>query len=85
LYKILSARGRLAGSDLKQPPPITFGVEDAAHLITTSAVAVETPMLALDLVMFGAPEPKTIAVTEKSGWQDLNLQQPAPKAGPLPG
>jgi uncharacterized protein YndB with AHSA1/START domain len=22
---------------------------------------------------------------EWSGWQDLNLQQPAPKAGPLPG
>src|SRR5690554_2829714 len=21
----------------------------------------------------------------RSGWQDLNLQQPAPKAGPLPG
>ena len=21
----------------------------------------------------------------ESGWQDLNLQQPAPKAGPLPG
>ena len=23
--------------------------------------------------------------TDLSGWQDLNLQQPAPKAGPLPG
>jgi hypothetical protein len=60
--------------------------ESSSDISNTSDVAT---LLGADNSLFGSPgrQPNYLMFPYSfwSGWQDLNLQQPAPKAGPLPG